>query len=145
MGFPSEEELAHALAEAVENHAADLMSPTGDRAPPAIEKRLDDLLYRHGSDGLMELSIWPSRPKWVRILGIVIWVSDQTLGPIEVEFQFDKAGGAVKALTVRAGDDRTSPRDRPKYQRSSRALQRIIANRPTADEDWTYVVHCELD
>ena len=143
MGVPSDQELAIALAEAVEKHAADLMGT--DRLPPAIAQGLDAVLYRHGGDGLLELSVLPSRSTRITILGIVIWVTDQTLGPIEAEFQLDKAGGAVKALTVRAGDDRTSPRDRPKYQQSLRALQRIIANHPIADEDWTYVLHYDLD
>jgi hypothetical protein len=60
-------------------------------------------------------------------------------------FKLDEASGAVKALTIRAGDARISRRDAPTYQLSWRKMTRFIASRPTVDEDWEHVIHYEFE
>lgn len=137
----SEEEVAIALAAAVEKWVAEGAAPPP--LPPAIEKSLDDLLYYYDGDGIQELSILQS-PTYITILGLVIWVDLQTLNPFEAEFQLDEAGG-VKALTLRAGDGRIPRRDAPGYSSPWRTQLRTIATRPTADGDWTHVLHYEFD
>ena len=134
----SDEQLAMDLAAAVENYAA--VGTGSSPVPQAIADGLDNLLYGCGGDGVLELSV-SSEAGCLAILGIVIWVEEQTLGPLEAEFQLDKAGRAVQAFTIRAGDGRISRRDAPSYPQSWRAVHRIIAGRPTADEDWTEILH----
>jgi hypothetical protein len=138
----SEEELATALAAAVEGYAA---RGTGDRSLQGIQEGLHDMLYHTGSDGILELSVSQSRSTCITLLGIVIWVDDQTLGPLEAEFHLDKADGAVTAFTVRAGDKRISRRDAPSYPLESwRKRLRFIEGRPLVDEDWEHVLRHEF-
>jgi hypothetical protein len=141
MGPRSEDEVAAALAADVTTHAR---HGTGSKLPEAIELGLHNLLYERGSDGILELAVSESTSTRLTILGIVIWVTEQTLGPLEAKFERDEAGGPVKEITVRAGDGRIARRDAPKYPQSARAMQRIIATRPTADEDWAYVILYEF-
>ncbi len=142
MGLGSEEEVATALVAAVQSYAA---AGTGTRPlPQVIEDCLHTLLDERGSDGILELSVSQPRSTCITILGIVIWVTEQTLSPLEAEFQLDKAGGAVKSLTIRAGDGRISRRNAPEYPQSWRKLHRIIASRTTVDEDWAHVLHYEF-
>ncbi len=142
MGPPSEDEVAAALAGAVATHAR---HKTGSKQlPEAIEDGLHTLLYERGSDGILELAISECTSTRITFLGIVIWVTEQTLGPLEAQFERGEAGGPVKAFTVRAGDGRIARRDAPKVHQSARALQRIIATRPTADEDWAFVIRYEF-
>lgn len=143
MGFHSEEEAAIALAAAVQSYVDD--RARSGPVPRAIEEGLDTLLYGWGGDGILELSVSHIDTACVTILGIVIWVEEQTLGPLEAKFQLDKPAGAVKALTIRAGDKRIPRRDAPKYPQSWRNLHRIIAARPTADEDWAHALQHKFD
>jgi hypothetical protein len=137
----SEEELARALAAAVEGYAA---RGTGDRSLEEIHEGLDDLLYHRGGDGILELSVSQPRSTCVALLGIVIWVEDQTLGPLEAEFRLE-AAGKVKALTVRAGDKRIPRRDAPSYSLASwRKRLRLIEGRPVVDDDWEHVLRYEF-
>jgi hypothetical protein len=138
----SGDESAIALAAAVEKWVAEGAASTS--LPQAIEESIDALLYQYGSDGILELSVANSQSTCVTIVGLVIWVTEQTLSPLEAEFQLDKAG-AVRALTLRAGDGRISRRDAPEYEASWRKRLRIIETRPTGDEDWAYVLHHEFD
>jgi hypothetical protein len=137
----SEDEVAAALAAAVTTHARHRTA--SNQLPEEIEEGLHTLLYERGSDGLHELSVSECTSTRITILGVVIWVTEQTLGPLEAKFERDEAGGAVKAFTIRAGDGRIARRDAPKFPQSARALQRIIAARPTTDEDWAHVIHYE--
>jgi hypothetical protein len=139
----SEDQVARALTAAVERWVAEGTASTP--LPWPIEEGIDNLLYQHGSDGLRELSVSQSRSFSITILGLVIWVAEQTLGPLEAEFQLDKAG-AVVAFTLRAGDGRISKRDAPEYGASWRTQLRTIETRPTADEDWAraHVLHYEF-
>jgi hypothetical protein len=140
----SEEETAIALAAAVEKWAAEGTASTP--LPQAIEVGLDGLLYGvgNGGDGIRELSVSQSGPTCITIVGLVIWLGPPTLGPFEAKFHLDKAG-AVKALTLRAGDGRISERDAPQDVSSWRTQLRMIESRPNADEDWAHVLHYEFD
>ena len=134
----SEQELARALARAVEESAAG-----GMRDLQATLDRLHDLLFGRGSDGIVDLSVAQSGSTCVTILAFVIWVESQRLGPVEAEFHLDQAKGSVQAFTVRAGDAR---RDAPVYSSEfSRTWLGEFASRPTADEDWEHVLHYDFD
>lgn len=136
MGIPTEEDLAKALAAAVEHSAA-----SGMRDLEAVRDRLDDFLHRRGSDGILDLSVSQTGPACISLLGIVIWVETQTLAPIEVEFDLDQTAGTVRAFTVRAGDGGVSRRDAPGYPLDSwRKRLRLIESRPTVDDDWEHVL-----
>jgi hypothetical protein len=138
-----DDDLALALVAAVESYA--FGGAALERVSKAVEQAIGHLLYGRGGDGILELSI--ARPlsfPRLTMVGIVIWVTEQTLGPIEAEFHLDEAGRAVTAFTVRAGDGRILRRDAPKYPGSWRAQLQIIATRPTADEDWEHVFHHDL-
>jgi hypothetical protein len=91
-----------------------------------------------------ELAVAECTPTRITFLGIVIWVTEHRLAPLEAVFERGGADHPVTRFTVRAGDGRIARRDSPKFLQSARALQRIIATRPTADEDWEYVVVHEL-
>jgi hypothetical protein len=141
-GLNTEQDLAKVLAAAAERYAAE--ERDSNSSTEAIANGLHDLLYGYGGDGVLELSVsQPTSSRCLTVLGIVIWVEEQTQSPLEAVFQFDDVG-AVSALTLRAGDRRIAPRDMPGYQESWRNLLRIIAARPTADEDWTYVLQYEF-
>lgn len=138
----TEEEIARTLAAQLENCAAQAgVSPV----PQAIENGLYDLLYGLGGDGVMELSVAEAVPTRITIVGIVVWVAEQTLSPFEAKFQLGTTGSAVKALTLSAGDRRISRRDGPGHEQSWRELLRIIAARPTSDEDWADILHYDFD
>ena len=140
MGTPTEEDLARALAAAIE-----YAPPSGMRDLEAVRDRLDDFLYRRGGDGILELSVSQSGPTRISLLGIVIWVETQTLAPIETEFDLDRTMGTVKGFTVRAGDGRISRQDAPGYPLESwRKRQRLLESRPKVDEDWEHVLHFEF-
>jgi hypothetical protein len=141
MGSLTEEDLAKALAAAVEHSAA-----SGMRDLEAVRDRLDDFLYRRGGDGILDLSVSQTRPPCISLLGIVIWVETQTLAPIEAEFDLDPTTATVKAFTVRAGDGRISRHDAPGYPLDSwRKRLRFIESRPTVDDDWEHVLHHQFD
>jgi hypothetical protein len=73
-------------------------------------------------------------------------VETQTLGPVEAEFDLDKAEGSVKAFTVRAGDGRISREDAPGYPLESWPKRlRFLESRPTVDEDWEHVLRYEFE
>ena len=112
----------------------------------AVRGRLDDLLYRRGGDGILELSASQTGPSRVSLLGIVIWVETQTLAPIEAEFELDRTTGTVKAFTVLAGDGRICRRDAPDYPLDSwRKRLQLIESRPAVDGDWEHVLHHRFD
>jgi len=112
----------------------------------ALRDELDDFLYRHGGDGILELSASQTAPTSISLLGIVIWVETQTLGPVEAKFDLDGTTGTVKAFTVRAGDSRISRRDAPGYPLDSlRRRLRFIESRPTADDDWEHILRHRFD
>ena len=140
----SDEELAKAFAAAVENYAAGRTRTP--RAPlDPVQATLDRLLYHRGGDGILELSVSQPRPKYQTLLGIVIWVETQTLGPVEAEFHLDQ-DGSVKRFTVRAGDGRVSREDAPAYPLGSwRKRLRFLEGRPTVDEDWEHVLRYQFD
>ena len=106
----------------------------------AVGETLDQLLYRRGGDGILELSVSRSEPGWLTLVGLVVWVEDQTLAPLEAVFRLD-ASGFVKRFTVRAGDARLPRRDVQALPLGSwRARLRLIEARPTEDEDWEHVL-----
>jgi hypothetical protein len=136
----SEKQLAAALAAAVQDYAA----ACGDRSLQAIQEALDDLLYRRGSDGILELSVSQPEAASLTLVGIVIWVEEQTLGPLEAVFSLDEAG-SVTRFSVRAGDARLPRHDAPAHALDSwRSRLRFVEARPTADEDWEYVLHYKI-
>jgi hypothetical protein len=106
----------------------------------AVSDALDGLLYHRGSDGIHELSVSESRPTRLALLGVIIWVEEQTLGPLEAVFLLDGAG-SVTWFTIRAGDARLPRRDAPAYgPRSWRKQLWFIESRPAADADWEHVL-----
>ena len=139
-----EDELAADLAAAVAKHAD--FKPGWEPFPEEVEEGLYKLLYGDGADGVIELTIAERTPTSVTILGLVIWLGRvETAGPLEAAFELDEASGSVTAMTVRAGDQRVERREAPPPKSASaRAVQRLIAARPTADEDWTRVIRYEL-
>ena len=138
MAETSEQELAVSLAKAVENYMAD--NAEAGVLTSSMEEGLDNLLYGHGGDGVLELSVSEIQAKSITIVGVVIWVADQTLGPLEATFQRGSRG-VVEAATIRAGDRRRSPRDGIKYPPQSwRKLLRMIDGRPQMDEEWSVVL-----
>lgn len=83
----SENEVA-ALAAAVATYARD---STGAKLPEAIEDGLHALLYEAGSDGVHELAVSECTSTRIAFLGIVTWVTEQTLGPLEAVFELGEA------------------------------------------------------
>jgi hypothetical protein len=112
--------------------------------PAAVEDGLHALLYEARSDGIYELAVSEWTSTRITFLGIVSWVTEQTLAPLEAVFERDGADCPVTRFTVRAGDRRVARHDSPRLPQSARALQRVIATRPTADENWEHVVVYEL-
>jgi len=138
---PLSDEVAVSLAAAVAAWASD-----GTAAKlAAVRDRLHDLLYvaGSGSDGVFELAVSERTSTHTSFVGVVIWVTEQTYAPLEARFGHDDSD-RVTGFVVRAGDSRIARRDSPKFPASARALQRVIATRPTADEDWEYVVGHDL-
>jgi hypothetical protein len=138
----SENEVAVSLAAAVAAYASD-----GTAAKlEAVGDGLDTVLYVAGSgcDGVFELAVSERTSTHTSFVGVVIWVTEQTYGPLEARFRHDNDTHRVTEFVVRAGDSRIARRDSAKFPASARALQRIIATRPTADEDWEYVVAHDL-
>jgi hypothetical protein len=136
----SKDEIAENLAAAVATYASGSREATLE----AVREALGDLLYHAGCDGVFELAVSESTSTHISFVGVVIWVTEQTFGPLEAHFDRDEADDRVTRFRVRAGDCRIARRDSPEFPQSARALQRIIAARPTADEDWEYVVVHEL-
>ena len=132
----SEDEIAEILAAAVATFVSD---STGAKLE-AVRDGLDNLLYHAGCDGVFELAVSESTSTHISFVGVVIWVTEQTFGPLEAHFEREETVGRVTGFTVRAGDRRIARRDSPKFPQSARALQRMIASRPAADEDWEQVV-----
>lgn len=93
---------------------------------------------------MFELAVSERASTHTSFVGVVIWVTEQTYGPLEARFGHDDDTHRVTGFVVRAGDSRIARRDSAKFPASARALQRVIATRPTADEDWEYVVGHDL-
>jgi hypothetical protein len=136
----SEDEIAETLGAAVATYASD----GTETKLGAVRDGLHDLLYHAGCDGVFELTVSDSTSTHISFVGVVIWVTEQTFGPLEAHFDREEAVGRVTGFTVRAGDGRIARRDSPQFPQSARALQRLIASRPTADEDWEHVVTHQL-
>jgi hypothetical protein len=144
-----EDAIARALAQAVTNYAAEGTGSTP--LPHQITGRLDDLLYRHGADGIVDVAVEEFLPTRITIIGFSYFLDDPMWkGLFEATFQLDKAGGAVTALTIRVVDVRRISRGEapeyrdPYYGQSWRETLRIIASRPTTDGDWEHVLHYEF-
>lgn len=93
---------------------------------------------------MFELAVSERTSTHASFVGVVIWVTEQTYGPLEAHFGHDDDTHRVTGFVVRAGDSRIARRDSAKFPASARALQRVIATCPTADEHWEYVVGHDL-
>lgn len=137
----SDKEIAAALASAVQEYVA----LDEEASLQTIQERLDDLLYHRGGDGILELSVSEAETASFTVVGIVVWVEEQTLGPLEAAFRLDDAG-SVRGFIVRAGDRRLPRKDAPAYPLDSwRSRLRLVEARPTEDDDWEHVLQYEVE
>ena len=109
-----------------------------------IEGALELLLYGHGSDGVYVRAVFDDGAGQITIVGFNIWVDFQTKVLLEATFNLSPSGNAVDDFTARVAGSRDDPN--PEYQLPQRAdaEQRMIENRPAADEDWGVVLEYEL-
>ena len=110
----------------------------------AVERALEWLLYRHGSDGAYVRTVSDDGAGQITIVGFNIWVDFQTWVLLEATFSLSASRDAIEDFKVRVAGSPDDPD--PDYQEPARADAelRMIENRPTADEDWGLVLEYEL-